>query len=148
MVSVRLYYSRWPLLLTFALGSPLALIFAFIAITAALLSVNYTGAAAVAGVLVLCLTGLFSGTLWIDRALRKTARLHGESLPKLPYKTVLAVPLMQFVYLAALLSATSARRVEWRGATYELLGPMKLRLLEYRPYRAETDALDSRNSVV
>ena len=28
------------------------------------------------------------------------ARLHGETLPKLPYKTVLAVPLMQFVYLA------------------------------------------------
>jgi glycosyltransferase involved in cell wall biosynthesis len=148
MISVRLYHRRWPLLLAFGVGSPLALMFAVGAIAAALASVDYIGAVAVAGTLILCLTGLFSGTMWIDGALRGMARSHGERLPRLPMKTVLAVPLMQFVYLAALLSATFARRVEWRGAAYELLGPMKLRLVEYQPYHAEAEEQDSRASVV
>jgi glycosyltransferase involved in cell wall biosynthesis len=148
MVSVRLYHRRWPLLLACGVGSPLALIFAVGAIAAALASVDYLTAGAVAGVFVLCLTGLFSGTMWIDGALRVRERIHGETLPRLPMKTILAVPLMQFVYLAALLSATFARRVEWRGATYELLGPMKLRLVEYQPYHAEAEDQGSRTSVV
>jgi len=148
MVSVRLYHRRWPLLLISGLGSPLALIFAIGASAAALASVDYTAAAAAAGVLVLCLIGLFTGSMWIDGALRAMARRHGQTLPKLPVKTVLAVPLMQFVYLAALLSATFARRVEWRGAVYELLGPMELRLMEYQPYQAGADGSDSRTSVV
>jgi glycosyltransferase involved in cell wall biosynthesis len=148
LISVRLYHSRWPLVLAFGVGMPLAIIFAVIAIAAALLSVDYRAAVAVAAVLVLGLTGLFSGTLWIDGALRGMARVRGETLPGLPWKTILAVPLMQFVFLAALLSATFARRVEWRGATYELLGPMKLRLVEYRPYRTEAEDQGSRTSVV
>jgi cellulose synthase/poly-beta-1,6-N-acetylglucosamine synthase-like glycosyltransferase len=148
MVSVRLYHRRWPLLLMSGLGSPFALIFAVGAFAAAVASVDYTAAAVVAGALVFSLTGLFTGSLWTDGALRGMTRRHGQTLPKLPIKTVLAVPLMQFVYLAALLSATFARRVEWRGAAYELLGPMKLRLVEYRPYRAGADGPDSRTSVV
>ncbi len=148
MVSVRLYHRRWPLLLLCGLGSPFALVIALGAIAAALASVEYKAAAAIAGVLVLCLAGLFTGSMWIDGALRAVARRHGEALPQLPLKTVLAVPLMQFVYLAALVSATFARRVIWRGAVYELLGPMKLRLIEYQPYRGEADGADTKTSVV
>jgi NADH:ubiquinone oxidoreductase subunit 5 (subunit L)/multisubunit Na+/H+ antiporter MnhA subunit len=148
MVSVRLYHRRWPLLLMSGLGSPFALIAAIGAFAAAVAFVDYTATAVVAGALALCLTGLFTGSMWTDGALRAMARRHGQNLPRLPIKTVLAVPLMQFVYLAALLSATFARRVEWRGAAYELLGPMKLRLVEYRPYCAGADGPDSRTSVV
>jgi glycosyltransferase involved in cell wall biosynthesis len=148
MVSVRLYHRRWPLLLIGGLGSPLALIFAIGAIAFALASVDYIAAAVVAGTLVLCLMGLFTGSMWIDGALRTIARSNGQTLPRLPIKTVLAVPLMQFVYLAALISAAFARRIEWRGATYELLGPRKLRLVEYRPYSAESSGADSRASLV
>ena len=148
LISVRLYHSRWRLVLAFGVGMPLAIIFAVGAIAAAVSSAEYGAAVAVAGTLVLCLTGLFSGTLWIDGALRGMARVRGETLPSLPWKTILAVPLMQFVSLAALLSATFARRVEWRAATYELLGPMKLRLVEYQPYRAEVEDQGSRTSVV
>jgi glycosyltransferase involved in cell wall biosynthesis len=148
LISVRLYHSRWPLVLAFGVGMPLAILFAVGAIAAALSSADYRTATAVAGVLALCLTGLFSGTLWIDGALRGMARVRGETLPRLPWKTILAVPLMQFVFLAALLSATFARRVAWRGATYELLGPMKLRLVEYQPYSTETEEQGSRMSVV
>jgi glycosyltransferase involved in cell wall biosynthesis len=147
LISVRLYHSRWPLVLAFGVGMPLAIIFA-VNVIAALSTVEYWGAVAVAGVLALCLTGLFSGTLWIDGALRGMARVRGETLPRLPWKTILAVPLMQLVSLAALLSAAFARRVEWRGATYELLGPMKLHLVEYRPYRAQAEDQGSRTSVV
>lgn len=51
-------------------------------------------------------------------------------------KYVLALPVTQLVYSAALASSLFVRKVGWRGITYRVDGPWKIRMLEYRPYKA------------
>jgi hypothetical protein len=43
---------------------------------------------------------------------------------------LLAIPLTQIVYACATFSAKTARRVQWRGVTYELRSPFDVRLLD------------------
>jgi hypothetical protein len=60
---------------------------------------------------------------------------------------LLAGPLTQVVYLAALVSVNYLRRVNWRGITYELGGPTPVRLTANHPYHPEP-AADRAASVV
>ena len=53
---------------------------------------------------------------------------------------LIAIPWTQVVYLVALISALLVRRVEWRGVVYRIDGPTRIRLLEYRPFQADTSA--------
>jgi hypothetical protein len=59
----------------------------------------------------------------------------------------LAIPLTQIAYAGVLLSTLCVRRVEWRGAHYEIAGPWSVRLVEYRPYRAQTRAEEALHSI-
>ncbi|MFT5302278.1 MAG: cellulose synthase/poly-beta-1,6-N-acetylglucosamine synthase-like glycosyltransferase [Mariniblastus sp.] len=49
-------------------------------------------------------------------------------------KICLVAPLVQCVYLAGMLSVITLRRVSWRGVDYEINGPFKVRMMNYRPY--------------
>jgi hypothetical protein len=48
-------------------------------------------------------------------------------------KVVFAIPFTEFVSLAAMAQAIWQRQVEWRGITYQVRGPWRIQMLEYRP---------------
>ncbi len=71
------------------------------------------------------------------------AGFRGMSLAKL----AAAAPLALFVYLAAVFSAARARRVNWRGISYQVVPPDGVRLIEYREYRQPRAAATQRLSL-
>jgi hypothetical protein len=83
----------------------------------------------------------------VRRSLQSRAEpMSGFDLARL-LRIVLAIPLTQIAYAGVLLSALRVRQVEWRGAHYEIDGPWRVRLLEYRPYRAQTRPEEALNSI-
>ncbi len=62
--------------------------------------------------------------------------------------TLLAIPLSHAIYFACLISASLARKVDWRGITYELITPRIVRLVEYRPFQTCESASERRSSVI
>lgn len=69
----------------------------------------------------------------IDRAVMTVVHRRGDevdSYRRLGWlQLLLAIPLTQIVYACATFSAKTARRVQWRGVTYELRSPFDVRLL-------------------
>jgi len=62
--------------------------------------------------------------------------------PNVLLKLLLAVPLTQVAYARSLWSAVWLRLVEWRGVSYQVNGPWKIRLKEYQPFRPPQAAED------
>ena len=148
LLSVRLYHRRWPWVLAAGAGSVLATAAAVGAATADLAAGEWAAAGVLGGALALWAVGLASAMARIDAALRGMAARRGAALPWPPLRIIPAALLTPFVHLAAMLSAMRMRKVEWRGVTYELLGPMTLRMVEYRPYRPAAGAADPKGSVL
>ncbi|MDR3232372.1 MAG: glycosyltransferase family 2 protein [Planctomycetaceae bacterium] len=78
------------------------------------------------------------GTLPImEGAIRKMLRERGERAERWSWKrmllTLAVIPVTQLVYTSALLRLYFVRRVEWRGAEYEIAGK-NVRLITYQPY--------------
>jgi glycosyltransferase involved in cell wall biosynthesis len=69
----------------------------------------------------------------IDRAVMTVVHRRGdEEYPHRPlgwWKLLVAIPLTQFVYACATFSAKTARRVQWRGVTYDLRSPFDVELV-------------------
>ncbi|MGL6194893.1 MAG: glycosyltransferase [Thermoguttaceae bacterium] len=49
-------------------------------------------------------------------------------------KTLIAIPLTQFVYAAALVGVYRLKKVHWRGVWYEIGADKSVKLIEYKPY--------------
>jgi cellulose synthase/poly-beta-1,6-N-acetylglucosamine synthase-like glycosyltransferase len=79
----------------------------------------------------------------VELAVRRIANSRGEPTRWLGLRGVLlyliAMPLTQFVYTAALAAACRMRSTDWRGVTYDVGGPWAIRLREYQPYAAQQD---------
>ena len=79
------------------------------------------------------------GTLYpMESAIRRLMK-RTNTVPERPSwgmiaAMVLAVPLTQVVYTAALLSLFGLKKVEWRGVYYEISKDNTVKLLEYIPY--------------
>ena len=147
MLTVRLHHSRWPFVRALGLGSGFTLLLTFaVFVTNAV--VGDWLSAVLLGRLAGYVVGMGSALLWIERGLRQTAHQRGQAFPSSSWKTVLAALFTQVVYVAALVSVSFLRKVEWRGITYELFGATPVRLVEYRPYRAETLSADRTASLV
>ena len=148
LLSVRLYHRRWPLVLAAGVGTVLAPAAAIGVMALDLAAKDWAAAGVLGGALALWAVGAASAMAWIDAALRGMAARRGASLPWPSPRIVPAALLTPFVHLAAMLSAMRMRKVEWRGVTYELLGPKTLRMVEYRPYRPAAGAADPTGSVL
>ena len=86
----------------------------------------------------------------VETAMRRIVRGRGESPERIPLlawpQYALALPLTQLVYMLVLLSSLTIRRVDWRGVSYRIDGPFRIKLEKYRPYAApvaEEDKLAS-----
>jgi len=148
LLSVRLYHRRWPLVVAAGVGSVLAMAAGIGVLATDLAAGEWSAAGVLGGALALWVIGLTSAMARIDGALRGMAARRGWAVPWPPPRIIPAALLTPLVHLAAMLSAIRMRKVEWRGVTYELLGPLTLRMVEYRPYRPATETADPKTSVL
>ncbi len=78
---------------------------------------------------------------WMESAIQSMVQARGEPADwnrKLSStRFAWSVWLTQWVYTWALVTCLFIRRVHWRGVEYDVHGSWKIRLLSYRPYRAE-----------
>jgi hypothetical protein len=105
----------------------------------------FSTAGLMAGALVAA--GLAGPMWWINASLRSVARRRGESLPSASWKLAVAGPLTQAVYLAALVSVSFLRNVDWRGINYELYGRSPACLTAYHPLHTEPLCADPTASI-
>lgn len=140
LLNARLYHPSWPFVLVHGLGLSLAPLLALALFGIAFAFEEPAAALMLAAGLAVYAAGMGAALWWVERSVRRLARYREEPYPSLGWRTWAAVPLTQAVYLAGLCFACRARRVEWRGVTYEFRGPQDVRLVQYLPYQPATAA--------
>jgi cellulose synthase/poly-beta-1,6-N-acetylglucosamine synthase-like glycosyltransferase len=148
LLNARLYHSSWPVIVAHGAAISAAPLLALGILAAACMKGAWAMMLALTGGLALYGLGLGYLLLRAERHIRDLARERGEEVAPMPWQTWAAIPLTQAVYLAALLSASFMRRVDWRGITYELQGPRDVRLVEYRPYLVAARGPDRSASLI
>jgi cellulose synthase/poly-beta-1,6-N-acetylglucosamine synthase-like glycosyltransferase len=145
LLNARLYHESWPVILAMSIGTPLALAGAMVP---ALTDGLWQWSAALGALLF----ASFSTTVFFlsiaDRQINRLAQKRGAPPYPYPWKLLLALPLTQAVYLAALVSACFIRKIEWRGITYQVDGSGRVRLMEYRPYQRASHVRKADTSLV
>ncbi len=139
----RLYHFAWPLMLLHGFLMTLILMGTVGLIGVATVSDGDVATWTLGG-LAIYITGMLLGIMLLELAARRIIRRRGEAtswitLPAVAW-FVLAVPLTQVIYTAALFKAAMIRQVEWRGVTYNIRGPWDIQLVEYRPFAASDDS--------
>jgi hypothetical protein len=132
LICPRMCDESWPGLVAVGLGTPLAIAGV---LAAALAGGEEWLLAGLTGTLAAYAVGMAIALSWTDRQINKQAQQRGLRPDRYCWKSLLALPLAQAVYLATLASALFLRRIEWRGIVYELKKKKRVRLLEYQPYR-------------
>lgn len=142
LLTARLYHPRWWAVVAHGLVSTLALLLAILLL---LVSIGVQNQQAIgwltAGLI------LYQGTMFlllfpVEWLVRRIAGARQEPTSWLGTTTLakllLAIPATQFIYPLTLAAAMRSRLVEWRGISYEVLGPWDIRLVEYRPFESGT----------
>jgi cellulose synthase/poly-beta-1,6-N-acetylglucosamine synthase-like glycosyltransferase len=148
MLTVRLHHPSWQRVRAMGIGASLTVALLFALLVGGAVTGQLFVAGAVLGAMATYMLALGLTLWWIDRALGKLSQQDGEPTPTRWWKLALAGPLTQAVYLAALVSVSFLRSVEWRGVTYELGGAAPVRLVAYRPYQPLAGSTDRTASVV
>jgi cellulose synthase/poly-beta-1,6-N-acetylglucosamine synthase-like glycosyltransferase len=151
LLTSRLYHPSF--LATLAHGVAISLLpAAAIAVLIASLFLGQSTAASwsVAG-LALFLVSLFLAWPAMEIPVRRIVKHRGESTRWLSPKTMLlflvASSLTQIVYGVALTRAVFRKQVDWRGVSYRVDAPFRIRMLEYRPYQTGNEAGSEKKSL-
>ena len=151
LLTARLYHPLWPAVLVHGAVTFLAPVFALCLAVCAAISGNWAAAAWAAGGLVGYELVLIPLVLPSEAMVRRIVHARGEPAHWLSFitamKAIVALPLTQLVYTAALISAQCLRTVEWRGVSYRINSPWRIRLIEYRPYASNLERTDSDTSL-
>lgn len=147
LLTARLYHPAWPLTLAHGLSTSLAPLAAIAVAVWAAVEREPRAAAVCIGSLLLYEVAMLLALCPLEAAVRQVVAARGERTDWAGVRTglfyLLAVPLTQLVYPAALLAAARIGRVEWRGVHYRIRGPWRIELEEYRPYRAQETSGES-----
>lgn len=135
VLNARLYHRSWPKLAAFAIAETVAFNGALVLGAAALIAGQMTAAGIIGAALGAYSAGMGGLLLWSEAVARKVARDRGEAIAPLSWKLIPAAVLTHFVYSIAAFMAVRVRHIEWRGIRYELRGPRKVHLTEYKPFR-------------
>jgi GT2 family glycosyltransferase len=146
LLTARLYHPLWPAVVAHGVFTFLAPVIAFGLAAYAAIEGNGEAAAWAGGGLVGYELALFPLALPSEAIVRRIVRARGEPTQWLSFttamKTMVALPLTQLVYTAALISTQCLRKVDWRGVKYCIDGPWRIRLIEYRPYGSGLERTD------
>jgi hypothetical protein len=90
------------------------------------------------GVVAVYLVGMFGALLTMESLIRRNARLRGVPVPpwRPTWRIVPAALGTLFLAGQLMVAILRPRKVVWRGITYDIAGPGRLRLREHRPYAA------------
>lgn len=129
----RLYHPSWPLVLAHALAGSATLLLPVAAGVLAALAGEPRAAALALASLGGYVAGMAGLLLLVDGAVRPVLSASSQEpqrwTARLLLRSALAVPVSQLAYTAASLHAAAARTVTWRGVTYEVRGPLDVRLV-------------------
>ena len=70
----------------------------------------------------------------LDSVVRRLVRRNGQEVTQQPIPIGFVFFCAETMFLTSMLTACLMRRVQWRGVSYEVDGPVAVRLLEYRPF--------------
>lgn len=147
MVVARLYHSGWLPVLIHGLGTSLVTAIAFGLLAAAVVTGQWqVGGVLAAAILIylVAFVGLFAS---LEASVRHVVASRGEATawlsPAVICKGIAALPLVQFLYAGTLIHVMFMRTVSWRGATYEISGPRRVRLIEDTSAEAPSHAGES-----
>ena len=138
LLTARLYHPGWPLVVGHGVLTSLGPLLAVVVGVMGLVAGDHTTAWWGLGGFILYELVVMLMLPPMEFAVRNIVKARGEPIDWLSLKTLLhllfAIPFTAVVYTAALASACFVRAVNWRGISYHVGGPWKIRMLEYRPY--------------
>jgi hypothetical protein len=146
LLTTRLYHPSWLAVMGHGIITTVAPLAAIGTLAAALLTDNCAAAVWVGCGLAFYQAAISLVLLPMEFAVRRIVASREEPTKWVSLAVALkylpAVALTQIVYAAALTSALFLRVVDWRGVSYRIDGPWKIRLLEYLPYVSDDTADD------
>lgn len=83
----------------------------------------------------------------LDAAVRRTARSNGQEISAQPIPVGVTFFCAEVMSLTSMLLACMVKKVQWRGVSYHVAGPVNVRMVEYRPF-AQAIATRSHGSSV
>lgn len=143
LLTARLYHPLWKAVVLHGVFSTVLPLVVLGVCIAAVMAENWQVAAWVLAASLLYGASMLL-LLWpLEAGVRRVVASRGESTDWMSWQfyvsCICALPLLQILYPLALASAVFMRRVEWRGVEYQIDGPWRIRLAEYRPYQTATD---------
>jgi cellulose synthase/poly-beta-1,6-N-acetylglucosamine synthase-like glycosyltransferase len=151
LLTARLYHPYWGLVAFHGVFTTALNVAATAWLAATLVSGHWSLAGGIAGGLAAYQLMNMSMLALLEHSVRRIVSARSQIVNWIGWRgmlnTVWAIPLTQLVYAASLFSATFLRRVEWRGVTYRINGPWKIKLLKYEPFNDESRSPDTRRSL-
>ena len=139
MLFTKLYHPSWPAVLCQCLLISMPQLMLIALMTGTACTSRWLEFFQVAGTFVLywlaVLGTLFPMESTVRRMMKRTNTVPDRPAWGMIAATVLAVPLTQAIYTAAVISLFWLKEVDWRGVRYRLLPQGGVQLLEYKPYR-------------
>ncbi|WP_017652349.1 glycosyltransferase [Fortiea contorta] len=140
----RLYHPRWSAVVGDAISSILFPTLAILTLLGALLSGKWDTVALLVG----CYGSYTLGLLWLmlilEQAVQQIIHDQGQAIAQLStttiYKMLIAIPLTQWIYGLGMLSSVWMSTLTWCGVTYQISGPLNIRLVEYKPLAKQSGA--------
>jgi hypothetical protein len=136
LLTARLYHPAWLPVAAFGLSVPVVLAGTGVAAALAWQRGDWAGIGRLAATTAAFVAALPALLAWIESIVRRAVpapfATDGRRLiDRLPLMAAGAV-LAQIVYVVALLQASVARSSRWRGVTYSIVGPWRIRLVDDR----------------
>jgi hypothetical protein len=143
LLTARLYHPMWKAVVLHGVLSTVLPLVVLAMCVAAVMIGNWRITAWMIAASLLYVTSLLL-LLWrLEAGVRRYVARRNEPTDWMSWRfyvsCICAIPLLQILYPLALVSALFMRRVEWRGVEYQIDGPWRIRLAEYRPYQATSD---------
>lgn len=151
MIWARLYHPRWALVVAHSLMGLLSLVVPLAVAGWALAAGESNIAVWLLGGVTAYVTGAALLVGLLESSARAVLRARNEEVTRLTIgwamRLVPAVALTQLLYPLAVIACCFAKEVNWRGIRYRILGRGKVRMVEYVPFRAETQPTDGSTSI-
>ncbi|MFQ4140996.1 glycosyltransferase family 2 protein [Chlorogloeopsis sp. ULAP02] len=151
LLSTRLYNPQWLLIVAQVFTSTLAVVMILVLLLIVLSSGNIGAALGITGGFASYILALALQMVLVEQCVQRVFRARDESTTRfstlIAAKMLVAIPLTQLIYAAAIVSAILIQKVEWRGISYQIQGPWNIRLIEYQPYQLSSQPLDTNISL-
>lgn len=151
LLTAKLYHPLWGAVVGHGISSAAVLLWGWAMTFVLLFQSDWLRGVAVGVGMLVFQVSLTAMLPWIDSAVKAIVQARGESVAwnaDLGWlRFARAVWSTQWVYTWALVGCLFMRRVEWRGVEYDVAGPWKIQLLEYRPFQPEAEQQTSTQSL-